>query len=349
MNSFGQYFRIHTFGESHGPGMGVVIDGCPAGLEWDHNLVKMNLNRRKPGQSSVVSSRQEKEELQIISGIYQGRTLGTPITLLVANEGAKTSDYLNEKGENKFESRMGHADEVWNLKYGHSDFRGGGRSSGRETLSRVLGGSVAQMLVQSLVPNTKVVSYVESIGLIKLDEKDNKEFEALGYEFDYVEKNITRMPSASKNQQAIEMLIKAKEEGQSYGGVACVRIVNPKPNLGQPVFKKLKSDLSAAYMSIGATTGIELGGGFNESLKVGTEFHKKENSSVYGGLRGGISTGEDIFFRVAFKPTSSVMDVAKKGRHDPCIVPRAVVVLEAMTYLVLADHLLAQRLDKINF
>jgi chorismate synthase len=237
MNSFGQYFRIHTFGESHGEALGVVIDGCPAGVSWDQGLLVKNLMRRRPGQSQIVSSRNETEDVRILSGVYQGQTLGTPIALTVFNQDARSQDYVNDHGEKTFNPRSGHADDMWSAKFGHSDFRGGGRSSGRETISRVMAGSVAQMLVRQLQPETEVLSFVETIGSINLDKNELIEFGKNPNKSQFVESFHTRIPNVEKDRMATELLIKAKEQGQSYGGIARVQIVRPSKNLGQPVFK----------------------------------------------------------------------------------------------------------------
>ena len=341
-NSFGKHFKMTSFGESHGPGMGVVIEGCPAGVDFDEGLLKSNLSRRRPGQSDVVTSRAELDDFEILSGVYKGKTLGTPIMVIVRNKDARSEDYQKIEQE----PRRGHADDVWKNKFGHSDPRGGGRSSGRETLSRVIAGSFAQMFLQSCSPKTRVVAFTDSIFNLKTAEAD---IESLLGETDPIAKleaSKVRSPSAEFSSEAEKLLIEAKERGESYGGVASVVIQFPQSSLGQPVFDKFKADLAKACMSLGAVVGFELGAGFAAGTTVGTEFHSK-SSKNYGGVRGGITTGEDINFKVAFKPTSSIMDVAKKGRHDPCIVPRAVPVLEAMAYLVLADHVLLSRLDRV--
>ncbi len=339
-NSFGHIFKFHSFGESHGPAMGAVIDGCPAGLEFNQELLNKNLARRRPGQSEIVTSRDEQDSFEILSGIYKGKTLGTPITIVIRNQNTKPEHYT----EIEKSPRIGHADDVWKDKFGHSDPRGGGRSSGRETVARVIAGSVAQMFVNNLCPETNVIAYTESIGDFKVQSNNDEIFNFIAEGLD---RSLVRMPSLELSKKVEELLIKAKTEGKSYGGIAKLFIKNPQLGLGQPVFGKLKSEMTAAFMSIGAATGVELGAGFSSANEEGSRFHQQENKDVYGGIRGGISTGEDISFRIAFKPTSSVLDVAKKGRHDPCIVPRAIPVLESMSYLVLADHILLNRLDQI--
>ena len=318
-NIFGERLKFVSFGESHGPGYGMVLDGFPAGIKIDLNVLKSNLENRKPGSSSYVSARKETDEFEILSGFFNGKSLGTPIAVIVRNLNQKSEDYKKIKQQ----PRIGHADDTWKNKFGHSDHRGGGRSSGRETLNRVIAGSFAQMLVNKVSPKTKIQVTAAQIGPHKL-------------------KPSTKLP-----EKAIQFLESAKQNGESYGGIAECVIKNPPKNLGQPVFHKLKADLAFATMSLGATTGFELGGGFNSVELKGTQFHKAMKSENYGGIRGGITTGEDIIFRVAFKPTSSIKDVAKKGRHDPCIVPRALPVLESIAWFILADHWLWSQTDRV--
>lgn len=316
-SSFGQRFVITSFGESHGVALGVVIDGCPAGLEWNEALILENLKRRRPGTSALVSGRQEADQYEILSGVFENKTLGTPIALIVRNQDARSKDYDQIKNS----PRAGHADDVWKNKFGISDHRGGGRSSGRETVTRVLAGSVAQMLTLKIAPEMKVNAQIIQVG----DKKYSSE----------------------NSVEITEMLKNAQAAGESFGGVIEVQILNPPANLGQPVFHKLKADFASAFMSIGAVTAVELGAGISATMQKGTEFHKQAQSENYGGIRGGISTGETITFKVHVKPTSSILDVAKKGRHDPFIGIRALPVIESMSYLVLADHLLWLRTDRI--
>ena len=336
-NSFGHLFKTTSFGESHGGALGVVIDGCPAGVEFNHDLLSANLKKRKPGQSSVTTSRSEDDTPEILSGDFENKTLGTPICIIVRNHDQKSDDYKKIKTE----PRIGHADDTWLAKFQHVDYRGGGRASGRETLARVIAGSVAQMLCHKLQPEMKIKAYASQIAEYKLsDEEKNNNWN------NNIEDFATRVPSALKNTQITELLHTAKARGESYGGQVELQIKNVPAGLGQPVFHKFKSDLALAVISIGATTSFEFGGGIFSTEQKGTEFHKEMASRVYGGIRGGITTGETINFSVGFKPTSSIKDTAKQGRHDPCIVPRAVPVVEAMTWLVLADHLLWSRLDR---
>lgn len=337
-NSFGQLFKITSFGESHGNALGVVIDGCPAGVPFNMELMTENLKKRRPGQSSVTTSRNEMDTPEILSGVFENKTLGTPICIIVRNQDQKSSDYDKIKNE----ARIGHADDTWKEKFGHVDPRGGGRSSGRETLARVIAGSVAQMLCQKLQPEIQIKAYSSQIAEFQLSREEKNNVWKTN-----IEDFITRFPSLEKNKQIIELLEKAKNEGESYGGHVEVQINNIPRGLGQPVFHKFKSDLASAMLSIGAAISFEFGEGA-ESLKLkGTEFHQSMNSAVYGGIRGGITTGEKLQFNVGFKPTSSIKDTAKQGRHDPCIVPRAVPVVEAMTWLLIADHILWARLDQI--
>lgn len=337
-NSFGHLFKITTFGESHGEALGVVIDGCPAGIEFNHELLTANLKKRKPGQSSVTTSRKESDLSEILSGVFENKTLGTPICIIVRNQDQKSGDY----NKIKTEARIGHADDTWLTKFQHVDHRGGGRSSGRETLARVIAGSVAQMLCLKLSPEMAIKAYSSQIGSYKLSETERNNIWSIN-----IEDFITRFPSLETNTKVVNMLETAKVEGESYGGQVEVQIKNIAAGLGQPIFHKFKSDLAAAAMSIGATTSFEFGEGALSTEQKGTEFHKKMNSDVYGGIRGGITTGEDVKFSVGFKPTSSIKDIAKQGRHDPCIVPRAVPVVEAMTWILLADHLLWAKLDRV--
>lgn len=339
-NQFGSRFVITSFGESHGTALGVVIDGCPAGVKFNESLLKKELERRRPGHhgsGQIVSGRQESDTPEILSGVFEGHTLGTPIAMIVRNQDARSQDYK----EIKTSPRAGHADDVWKEKFGHSDHRGGGRSSGRETVSRVMAGAVAKMMMSQISPSTQVLGYASQIGPFTLTNEEREQVS--GKDIDSFQ---ARFPS-SRDQEVAKMLKEAQEQGESYGGIAEILIQNPPGFLGQPVFHKLKSDLAQAFLSVGATSGFELGLGFESSDMKGTEFHQGSAFSHYGGIRGGISTGENIIMRVSFKPTSSILDVAKRGRHDPCIVTRAIPVLEAMTWLVLADHFLWSKTDRI--
>lgn len=341
-NQFGRVFCVSTFGESHGAGMGALIDGCPAGVVWQQDLLNRSLERRRPGQNQYTSQRQEPDLVEILSGVYESKTLGTPIAAVIYNKDARSKDYDSEA----VKTRPGHATDLWADKYGHADPRGSGRASGRETVSRVIGGAVARMFVNQLYPESSVISFVSRIGVIGLSASEEADAaEALENDPWHVDEFSLRCPSQEKNEDMQIMLNRARETGESYGGLAYMRLVGLPKGLGQPVFHKLKSELSSAFLSIGATCGVEVGQGFLAAEKSGKEFHQVEQD--YGGIRGGISTGDPITLRVAFKPTSSRQEVALKGRHDPCIVPRAIPVLEAMTWMVLADQILLARLDRV--
>jgi chorismate synthase len=309
-NDFGHLFRVTTFGESHGTALGCVIDGCPAGINFDFQKLQTWMDRRRPG-SATTSARQEPDQVEVLSGVFESKTLGTPIAMIVRNVDARSQDYSREKIKN----RPGHAADLWQEKFGHSDFRGSGRASGRETVSRVMAGAVAQMFVQSEIKECQIDGVITQLG-----------------------------PWKGSDPAIAEGLIEAKTKGESFGGIVELSLKGLPPNLGQPVFHKLKTDLAAAMMSVGATTGVEFGEGFSSTEKLGTSFHNEEQN--YGGLRGGISTGDPISMRIAFKPASTLGAMAREGRHDPAIVPRAVPVLEAMAWLVIADHLLWRRLDR---
>lgn len=343
-NTFGSRFSIMTFGESHGPALGVVIDGCPAGVMVDPAMIRRELQRRRPGSAAlasagIVSPRNESDEFEILSGIYKDKTLGTPIAMIVHNTDQRSEDY--EKIEQT--PRVGHADDTWKNKYIHADHRGGGRSSGRETIGRVLGGTIAKMFVNQVEPMCEVMGFSFQIGPIQLSQEDYS-FLSTGV---YVADDFSARFPSSRHNEVRELLVAARAQGQSYGGIVEVWVRNPPKNLGQPVFAKFKASLAQAMMSVGATAGIEFGAGFSAALEEGTRFHDPMyGMAQYGGMRGGITTGEMISFKVAFKPTSSVLDVAKQGRHDPCIVIRAIPVLEAMTWLCLADHILWARQDR---
>lgn len=338
-SQFGSRFVITTFGESHGPALGVVIDGCPAGVAFDEALLRRELERRRPGghgSGQIVSGRQEADQPEVLSGVYEGKTLGTPIAILVRNQDARSQDYSQIKNS----PRAGHADDMWKQKFGHSDHRGGGRSSGRETVARVMAGAVAQMMLKHVAAPMRVIGYASQIGSLSLTDQERAE--VINQDVDSFQ---ARFPS-SRDQEVEALLKSAQQQGESHGGTAEILIHNPPAYLGQPVFHKLKSDLAQAFLSVGAANGFELGLGFASSFTKGSEFHAGLED-VYGGIRGGISTGESILLRVAFKPTSSILDVAKKGRHDPCIVTRAIPVLESMAWLVLADHYLWSKTDRI--
>jgi chorismate synthase len=346
-NTFGHQFQIHSFGESHGAALGCVVEGCPSNLLFDIEFLKSQIARRRPGHhglqtGEVVSQRNETDEPEILSGVFEGKTLGTPIAMIVRNQDARSEDYQKIQSS----PRAGHADDVWQMKFGHRDHRGGGRSSGRETVARVMGGAVAMMLLRQLQPQLRILGFSTQVGPLVLSEQDKAAFLGSSHQALHPQDSyFARFPS-QKNQEVRELLKQAQASGESYGARAEIRVTGMPQGLGQPVFHKLKSDLAAAMMSVGAVSAFQLGEGTPESQK-GTDFHQSGGAVSYGGIRGGISTGEDLIMQVSLKPTSSILDVAKKGRHDPCIVIRAIPILEAMTALVLADHLLLQRTDRI--
>lgn len=349
-NIFGTHFQILTFGESHGPALGVAIEGCPAGVLFSWELMRACLHRRRPGQFPWMSDRKERDEPELLSGVFEGRTLGTPLVLLVRNTDCKSEDYLSIKKN----PRPGHADDVWKKKFGHADYRGGGRASGRETVSRVLGGAVAEMFLKSLYKELKVKAFPIQIGPFARKTLDSSSLP---------QKEDQTNWFGEQTKEVENFLIQKKSEGLSYGGAIQVEILDPPENLGQPVFQKLKSDMAFAFMSIGACYEVSLGDKSPEdfdtvskhslflqrdiSLEEGSYLHGLKKASLYGGIRGGISTGEKIIFQLKFKPPASVLKVAKKGRHDPCIVPRVVAIAEAMAWLVIADHVLWARQDRL--
>ena len=320
-NQFGKLFQWTTFGESHGPAMGVVIDGCPSGVPYDEKLLITKLKQRRPGSSgkkqAMVSERRESDEPQILSGIFENKTLGTPIAVIVPNRDQRPGDYKSVKKQ----ARVGHADDVWKNKFGHQDHRGGGRASARETVNWVIASAFAQMFCQSENPKTEVKASLLSVG---------------GQEI-----------SGPEDKVLVKKLVQAKAEGESFGARILISIKNPRAFIGEPVFGKLKADLAQAFMTINACCGLELGGGFALARAKGSDIHREMESSIYGGIRGGLATGETIEFSLAFKPIASIRGLARTGRHDPCVALRALPVVEAMAWNVLADHNLAARLNRL--
>lgn len=357
-NSFGKLFKITTFGESHGKGLGVIIDGCPAGLPIDEEFIRSEMQRRKPGQSKITTQRKEEDEFQIFSGVFEGRSTGTPIGIVIQNTDQKSKDYSHIA--DKF--RPSHADYTYFEKYGVRDYRGGGRSSARETASRVAGGAIAKLLLQHYRISAK--AYVSQVGDLKL-EKDFKSMD-----LDRREDNIVRCPDADTAERMIDFIDQVRKDRDTVGGVVTCVIEGVPPGLGEPVFDRLHAELGKAMLSINAVKGFEYGSGFegvkmrgsehnDEFYKEGNRVRTKTNHS--GGIQGGISNGEIIYFNVAFKPVATIMQdqdsvneagesvtVSGKGRHDPCVVPRAVPIVEAMAALVIADYLLLNRSNKIN-
>jgi chorismate synthase len=356
-NSFGNIFRITTFGESHGEAVGVVIDGCPSGLTIDIELVQQEMDRRRPGQSNITTQRQEADRIEVLSGIFEGKTVGTPITLLVRNEDARSKDYSHIK--DKF--RPSHADFTYQEKYGLRDYRGGGRSSARETAARVAAGAIAKQFLATI--GITVQGYVSTVGPIDLT------IPYQDLDLSVAETNIVRCPHPDTASLMVHAIEDVRKAGDTLGGVVSCVISGTPVGLGEPVFDKLHADLAKAMMSINATKGFEYGSGFDGVRLKGSEHNDKfENQASKistttnhsGGIQGGISNGMDIYFRVAFKPVATIMQaqesinehgeavtVQGKGRHDPCVVPRAVPIVEAMAALVLADHVLRNRTAKL--
>ncbi|MFN8576831.1 MAG: chorismate synthase [Candidatus Sericytochromatia bacterium] len=349
-NTFGNLFKITTFGESHGVGIGLIIDGFPSGIEIDLELIKTDLERRKPGQSKITTQRKENEEFEILSGIFENKSTGTPISIIIKNSDQRSGDYSHIANS----YRPSHADYTYQEKYGIRDYRGGGRSSARETAARVIGGSFAKMFLKKY--NIEITAYVSQVGNIKID-KNYKELD-----FNLIEENIVRCPDIQKANEMIELIDNIRKEGDTIGGIITCVIKNTPIGIGEPVFNKLHAELAKAMMSINAVKGFEYGSGFNSVSMKGSEHNDifyndsgkiKTKTNLSGGIQGGISNGEDIYFNTAFKPVATIMQeqdsidingnetkVKGKGRHDPCVVPRAVPIIEAMSALVIADYIL---------
>lgn len=323
-NSFGEIFRLTSFGESHGPALGVVVDGVPAGLPLAEADLEPDLARRRPGQSAVTTARQEADQPKILSGVFEGRTTGTPICVLIENTGQRSGDYARIARE----PRPGHADRTYDLKYGHRDPRGGGRSSGRETVARVIAGSIAKKILPA---DLRIVGHALSIGPFRASSFDEGE----------IENNPVRCADAGVARQMAEHLIALREAGESCGGIVEVRVGEVPVGLGDPVFRKLKATLAQGVMSIGAVMGFSYGAGFAAAAASGSEMAIEPGA--FGGLEGGITNGDSLRMEAAIKPTSTVGKNAREGRHDPCIVPRVVPVIEAMVAICLADAFLSQR------
>jgi len=348
-NSFGKLFCLTTFGESHGPGLGGVIDGCPPGIALDFDAIQKEMDRRKPGQSAIVTQRKEPDAVKFYSGIFEGKTTGTPIGFVIENTNQKSHDYSHIKDS----YRPSHADYVYDKKYGFRDYRGGGRSSARETASRVVAGAIAKQLLSEV----EIYAYVSSVGTMKLDKNYND------LDLSQIESNIVRCPDSNMASQMEQYIKDVRSKGDTVGGVITCVIKNVPVGLGEPVFDKLHADLGKSMLSINAVKGFEYGSGFHGSTMYGSEHNDtfntdgstKTNNS--GGVQGGISNGMDIYFNVAFKPVATliqkyetidnkgnVVEMQGKGRHDPCVVPRAVPIVEAMAALVLADFYLLNKL-----
>lgn len=351
-NSFGKLFRITTFGESHGKAIGGIIDGCPANLELDFEKIQKDLDRRKPGQSSIVTQRKESDMVEFFSGIFEGKTTGTPIGFQIPNADQKSKDYDHIK--DKF--RPSHADFTYTKKYGNRDYRGGGRSSARETASRVVAGAIAKQLIAPVT----ITAFTSSVGELKL----NKEYRDL--DFAKIESNPVRCPDEILAGDMETYIKKVRKNGDTIGGIVSCVIQNVPVGLGEPVFDKLHAELGKAMLSINAVKGFEYGSGFAGTRLLGSQHNDafsddgttKTNHS--GGVQGGISNGMDIYFNVAFKPVATLIQdqesidkdhkkvtVKGKGRHDPCVVPRAIPIVEAMAALVMADYLLLDKTSKL--
>jgi chorismate synthase len=367
-NTFGSAFRITTFGESHGKAIGVIIDGCPAGLDIDETFIQSELDRRRPGQSKIVTQRDESDTAQILSGVFEGKSTGHPISIVIYNEDQRSKDYSHIADK----YRPSHADYTYQMKYGVRDYRGGGRSSARETAARVAAGAVAKMLLRT--EGIEVNAYVSQVGALKTP-KSYKELN-----FNEIESTPVRCPDLETAEKMIELIQEVKKAGDTIGGIVTGVVQGCPVGLGEPAFDKLHADLAKAMLSINAAKGFEYGSGFegielrgsahNDAFYMSPLRHQangmteggvvKTRTNHSGGIQGGISNGEDIYFKVAFKPVATIImaqesvnqaqesvEVTGRGRHDPCVLPRAVPIVEAMTALVLADHLLRNRNSKV--
>ncbi len=352
---FGQLFRLSTWGESHGGGVGVVVDGCPPRIELSEADIQPDLDRRRPGQSEIVTPRQEEDKCRILSGVFEGRTLGTPISVMVMNKDARPEAYR----EMATAYRPSHADYTYDAKYGIRNYQGGGRASARETIGRVAAAAIARKVFAELCPALEVVAYVKSIHHLEAEVNGDTVTAA------EVESNIVRCPDAAAAERMIALIKDMRSQGDSVGGTIECTIRHAPPGLGEPVFDKLEADLAGAMMSLPATKGFEIGSGFAGTRQTGSEHNDpfvmregkvRTETNRSGGIQGGISNGEPIVFRLAFKPTATITqkqrtvssageetELAARGRHDPCVLPRAVPMVEAMAWLVRIDHALRQR------
>ena len=357
-NSFGRLFRLTTFGESHGKALGAIVEGCPAGLTLDLEKIRLEMQRRKPGQSKITTQRKEEDEIELLSGVFEGKTTGTPIGILIPNADQKSKDYAHIADQ----FRPSHADYTYFEKYGHRDYRGGGRSSARETAARVAGGAIAKQLLGT--KGISIQAYVSQVGTLRLE----KSYTELN--LDLAEDNIVRCPDPELATRMIEHIDAVRLERDTIGGIVSCVIKNCPPGLGEPVFDRLHAELGKAMLSINAVKGFEYGSGFEGVALRGSQHNDafvQQDGKVHtltnhsGGIQGGISNGQDIYFRVAFKPVATIMQdqasineagkavtVSGKGRHDPCVVPRAVPIVEAMAALVLADFLLLSKTNKLD-
>lgn len=357
MNTFGRLFRLTSFGESHGKGVGGIIDGCPAGLEVDIDFVQGELRRRKPGQSKITTQRAEPDAVEFLSGIFEGKTQGTPIAFFVKNKNQHSSDYDNLKDV----FRPSHADYTYSQKYGTRDHRGGGRSSARETIARVTAGALAKLFIKQY--GIVINAYVSSVGEVKLKKSYHK------LDLTQTESNIVRCPDNETALQMIAQIEKANKDNDTVGGIITCVIRGVPPGLGEPVFGKLHASLGNAMLGINAVKGFEYGSGFegaklrgsqHNDIFINTKSGIKTKTNNSGGIQGGISNGEDIYFNVAFKPVATLLKeqqtvnrnnediiINPQGRHDPCVLPRAVPIVEAMAALVIADHVLLCKTNKL--
>ncbi len=353
-NSFGKLFKLTTFGESHGVAIGGIIDGCPSGITLDFEEIQNELDRRKPGQSKIVTQRKEPDTVEFFSGIFEGVTTGTPIGFAIHNTNQKSKDYSHIKDV----YRPSHADYTYDKKYGVRDYRGGGRSSARETASRVVAGAIAKQMLASI----KINAFTSSVGDIFID----KPYQDL--DFSNTESNAIRCPDTSSAEKMIAKVEEIKKQGDTIGGTITCILQNVPVGLGEPVFDKLHAELGKAMLSINAVKGFEYGSGFCGAKMKGSDHNDLFNedgstkTNLSGGVQGGISNGMDIYFRVAFKPVATVIqkqdalnnsgeivEMQGKGRHDPCVVPRAVPIVEAMAALVLADYVLLDRITRVTY
>ena len=351
-NSYGTLFKLTTFGESHGEALGGIIDGCPPNITLDFEAIQYEMERRKPGQSAIVTQRKEADEVQFLSGIFEGKTTGTPIGFIIPNTNQKSDDYAHIKDS----YRPSHADYVYEKKYGVRDYRGGGRSSARETASRVVAGAIAKQVL----PNIKINAFVSSVGDIFID----KPYQAL--DFTKTETNAVRCPDEATAAKMEDCIKEIRKQGDTVGGTITCVIQNVPLGLGEPVFDKLHAELGKAMLSINAVKGFEYGSGFCGAKMKGSEHNDlylpdgTTKTNLSGGIQGGISNGMDIYFRVAFKPVATLMqkqetldnqgniaEMQGKGRHDPCVVPRAVPIVEAMAAIVLADFYLLNKMYNV--
>jgi chorismate synthase len=355
-NSYGTLFKISTFGESHGPAIGVIIDGCPAGLQIDESYIQSELDRRKPGQSKITTQRKEDDTFKILSGVFEGKSTGTPIAIVIENQDQRSKDYSHIAET----FRPSHADYTYESKYGIRDYRGGGRSSARETAARVAAGAIAKLLLKQ--HGIDINAYVSEVGDIKTPHYTELDLSK-------TEENIVRCPDAVTAEKMIALIDQVRLDRDTIGGIVTCLIKNTPVGLGEPVFDKLHAEIGKAMLSINAVKGFEYGSGFEGTRLRGSqhndEFYNeggkiKTRTNFSGGIQGGISNGEDIYFNVAFKPVATIMQdqpsvdkhgnettVSGKGRHDPCVVPRAVPIVEAMAALVLADFLLRAKTSRL--